>query len=138
VLTVNFGRKKQTVYQTVPQASDTPDSRSLKPRLDRGEGRAQKSRSKKVVGLFGIYSRSLLTMLDRGEARALSFSHERQRQWLYLPLNNHHASIPAQGIAHCRKQVQITFTMLSSQYCIIQVLLIKVRICSRKKRITTY
>ncbi len=63
--------EKQTLYQTV--LSDTPEMRSLKPRLDRGEARAL-SFSKEVVGLFGLYSRSLLTMLDRGEARALSFS----------------------------------------------------------------
>ena len=55
--------------------------------------------SKEVVGLFGLYSRSLLTMLDRGEARALSFSKECQSLWLYLLIKNHHASIPAQGIA---------------------------------------
>jgi len=43
--------------------------------------------------------RSLKPRLDRGEARALSFSKECQRLWLYLPMNNHHASIPVQGIA---------------------------------------
>ena len=59
--------EKQTLYQTV--LSDTPEIRSLKPRL------------------------------DRGEARALSLSKECQSLWLYLPINNHHASIPAQGIA---------------------------------------
>ena len=59
--------EKQTLYHKV--LSDTPEIRSLKPRL------------------------------DRGEARALSFSKECQSLWLYLPMKNHHASIPAQGIA---------------------------------------
>jgi hypothetical protein len=45
------------------------------------------------------YSRDLKPRLDRGEARALSFSKECQSLWLYLPINNHHTSIPAQGIA---------------------------------------
>ena len=47
-------------------------------------------------------------MLDRGEARALSFSKERQSLWLYLPINrdNHHASIPAQGIALSKIQTE--------------------------------
>jgi hypothetical protein len=38
-------------------------------------------------------------MLDRGEARTLSFSKECQSPWLYLPINNHHASIPEKGLA---------------------------------------
>jgi hypothetical protein len=33
------------------------------------------------------------------ELHALSFSKECQSLWLYMPINNHHASIPAQGIA---------------------------------------
>ena len=45
---------------------------------------------------------SLKPRLNRGEARALSFSKECQSLWLYLPINNHHASIPAQGIARRR------------------------------------
>ena len=43
--------------------------------------------------------RSLKPRPDRGEALALTFSKECQRLWLYLPINNHHASISAQGIA---------------------------------------
>jgi hypothetical protein len=66
--------------------------------LDRGEARTL-SFSKEVVGLYGLYSRSLLTMLDRGEARTLSFIKECQSPWLYLPINNHHASIPEKGLA---------------------------------------
>jgi len=46
-----------------------------------------------------------LTMLDRGEARALSFSKECESLWLYLPIYNHHASIPAQGIAYSKVKV---------------------------------
>ena len=47
-------------------------------------------------------------MLDRGEARTLSFSKECQSPWLYLPINrdNHHASIPAQGIALSKIQTE--------------------------------
>ena len=77
--------QRLVLYQTV--LSETPEMRSLKPRLDRGEARAL-SFSKEVVGLFGLYSRSLLTMLDRGEARALSFSKECQSLWLYLPIDS--------------------------------------------------
>ncbi len=84
------------MYQTV--LSDTREIRSLKPRLDRGEARPL-SFSKEVVGLLGLYSRSLLTMLHQGEARPLSFSKECQSLWWYSPINNHHGSIPAQGIA---------------------------------------
>jgi hypothetical protein len=38
------------------------------------------------------------------ELRALSISKECQSLWLYMPINNHHASIPAQGIAAVEKR----------------------------------
>ena len=57
--------ERLVLYQTV--LSDTPEIRSLKPRL------------------------------DRGEARALSFSKECQSLWLYMPIDYHHASKPCTG-----------------------------------------
>ena len=38
------------------------------------------------------------------ESRALSFNKEYQSLWLYTSINNHHASIPAQGSAGRREE----------------------------------
>jgi hypothetical protein len=79
------------MYQTV--LSDTQEISSLRLVL------AEKQILYQTVLSDTPEIRSLKPRLDRGEARAPSFSKECQSLWLYLPIHNHHASIPAQGIA---------------------------------------
>ena len=83
--------ERLVLYQTV--LSDTPEIRSLRLVL------AEKQTLYQTVLSDTPEIGSLKPRLNRGEARALSFSKECQSLWLYLPVNNHHASIPAQGIA---------------------------------------
>jgi hypothetical protein len=86
--------ERLVLYQTV--LSDTPEIRSVRLVL------AEKQTLYQTVLSDTPEIRSLKQRLDRGEARALSFSKECQSLWLYLPINNHHASIPAQGITEWR------------------------------------
>jgi hypothetical protein len=83
--------ERLVLYQTV--LSDTPEIRSLRLVL------AEKQTLYQTVLSDTPEIGSLKPRLDRSEARALSFSKEFQSLWLYLPINNHHASIPARGIA---------------------------------------
>jgi hypothetical protein len=83
--------ERLVLYQTV--LSDTPEIRSLRLVL------AEKHTLYQTVLSDTREIGSLKPRLDRGEARALSFSKECQSLWLYLPINTHHASIPAQGLA---------------------------------------
>ena len=83
--------QRLVLYQMV--LSDCPEIRSLRLVL------AEKQTLYQTVLSDTPEIGSLKPRLDRSEARALSFSKEFQSLWLYLPINNHHASIPAQGIA---------------------------------------
>ena len=83
--------ERLVLYQ--PVLSDASEIRSLRLVL------AEKQTLYQTVLSETPEIRSLKLRLDRGEARALSCSKECQSLWLYLPINNHHASIPAQGIA---------------------------------------
>ena len=87
--------ERLVLYQTV--LSDTLEIRSLRLVL------AEKQTVYQTVLSDTPEIGSLKPRLDRGEARALSFSKECQSLWFYLPINNHHASIPAQGIATTNK-----------------------------------
>ena len=87
--------ERLVLYQ--PVLSDASEIRSLRLVL------AEKQTLYQTVLSETPEIRSLKLRLDRGEARALSFSKECQSLWFYLPVNNHHASIPAQGIATTNK-----------------------------------
>jgi hypothetical protein len=80
------------LYQTV--LSDTLEIRSLRLVL------AEKQALYQTVLSDAPEIGSLKPRLDRGEARALSFSKECPGLWLYLPINKHHASMPAQRTAN--------------------------------------
>jgi len=95
-------------YLRKPCISDTPEIRSLRLVL------AEKQTSYQTVLSDTPEIRSLKPRLDRGEARALLFSKECQSLWLYLPVNNHHASIPAQGIALLHMNVQMSLEYICS------------------------